>query len=158
MVYNKCDLLNDKDKTAFPALRGDPLGLLKNKHNGEANGDKRHVEQSETSQPIKAPDGILISARTGENLDKLLDMILDGAAANGFTGGLILTTVRQRDAVKRAADALRRAADALGGTSLPLDVIYTDIKDAWTAFGAVTGTATPETIVNALFARFCVGK
>ncbi|GHU98648.1 tRNA modification GTPase MnmE [Clostridia bacterium] len=127
-VHNKSDLLSDKEKSE---LRRSPFSAL---------------------------DSVIVSAKTGENLDKLLDMILEKAAVTDFTGGLILTTVRQRDAVKRAADALTRASADLIGSSVPLDVAYTDIKDAWTAFGAVTGVATPETIIDTLFSRFCVGK
>jgi tRNA modification GTPase len=127
-VYNKCDLLTDEDKTE---LLNSQFSIL---------------------------NSIAVSAKTGENLDALLDMILEKTAATAFTGGLILTNARQRDAIARAAAALSRALTALRDSLLPLDVIYTDIKDAWTAFGAVTGTAAPETIVNALFSRFCVGK
>ena len=85
-------------------------------------------------------------------------MVLDKAAVAGVSYGLILTSVRQRDAVKRAAEALARAVSATAADLIPLDVIYADIKEAWTAFGSVTGTATPEAIIDNLFSRFCVGK
>jgi len=138
-LYNKCDLLSSALREKFSTF------------NFQLSTD--HYPITTNHYPL-----LLVSAKTGENLDKLLDLILEKTAANEFTGGLILTTVRQRDAIKRAVDALKRAITAMTNPLLPLDVTYTDIKEAWAAFGNVTGTATPETIINALFSRFCVGK
>jgi tRNA modification GTPase len=130
-VFNKCDLLSDFQEDAF---------YEKARRRG---GNERTY--------------IAVSAKTGFNLDKLLDAVTDTALGR-VTGGLILTSERQRDALTAAAEALTAAEAALNARHTPTDVAYIDIRHAWDALGRVTGSAAGGEIIDALFSRFCVGK
>jgi tRNA modification GTPase len=71
--------------------------------------------------------------------------------------GSILTNTRQVDAIRRAHDAM---LSALKGLRLGLtpDAVLTDVEEAMTAMGEVTGATVREDITARIFERFCVGK
>jgi tRNA modification GTPase len=111
-----------------------------------------------------APEGdasrvVRVSARTGEGLDRLraaLDAEARRGAADG-AGERLALTARQAAALGRAAAALRRAAGAARdgpGLAFAAD----DLREARAALGEVTGRGTAEDLLDAVFARFCIGK
>jgi tRNA modification GTPase len=68
-----------------------------------------------------------------------------------------LANVRQADAVLGALRALDFALETLRGGA-PLDLLAGDLTGAVRALGALTGRDASEQLVDAIFARFCVGK
>lgn len=100
---------------------------------------------------------IPVSVQNGTGLDQLADVV--GSLFENETpcDGSILTNVRQYDAIRRAYEAMRRAIQALKLGQTP-DLILTDIEDAMTAMGEVTGATVREDITARIFERFCVGK
>ena len=100
---------------------------------------------------------IPICAKTGEGLEQLAD-VLDGMFAGSTPcDGSILTNARQYDAIRRAYEAM---LSALQGLKLGLtpDAVLTDVEEAMTAMGEVTGATVREDITARIFERFCVGK
>ena len=98
-----------------------------------------------------------LSAKTGEGLDKL-----EGALAARYPQedggyGELLTNQRQEEAVRRGLDSVRRAAAALELGVTP-DALLTDVEEALSALGELTGQALRADITDRIFARFCVGK
>ena len=76
---------------------------------------------------------------------------------NAPCDGSILTNARQYSAIQRAYDAMQ---SALHGLKLGLtpDAVLTDIEEAMSAMGEVTGATVREDITARIFERFCVGK
>ena len=68
-----------------------------------------------------------------------------------------LATARQADCVFAAQRALDRAAQTLG-EGQPVDLIAPDLVEASAALGEISGDAVTEEILDAVFARFCIGK
>lgn len=64
-----------------------------------------------------------------------------------------ITNERHLHALERAAAALDAAAGAT-----ELDCVATDVREALHALGAITGTDVDESVIDRIFARFCVGK
>ena len=100
---------------------------------------------------------IRICARTGEGLDQLADVVDEMFEGEAPCDGSILTNPRQYDAVRRAYEAM---LSALQGLKLGLtpDAVLTDVEEAMTAMGEVTGATIREDITARIFERFCVGK
>ena len=98
-----------------------------------------------------------ISAKNADGLDSLAQYIRDNFSGNTPCDGSILTNPRQRDALRRSCDAMDAA---LSGLSLGLtpDAILTDVEEAMSAMGEVTGATVREDITARIFERFCVGK
>ena len=100
---------------------------------------------------------IYISAKSGDGLDQLADIVevlFDGESP---CDGSVLTNARQFDAIRRAHSAM---VSALKGLRLGLtpDAVLTDVEEAMTAMGEVTGATVREDITARIFERFCVGK
>lgn len=97
-----------------------------------------------------------ISAQTGEGVETLRERLREEAKkAQG--GGALLTQARHIDAAQRAAESLDAMCRTLeSGT--PLDFAAVDATDALRALGEITGEDAAETVVDAVFANFCVGK
>ena len=99
-----------------------------------------------------------VSTVTGQGLDEL-----ERAVAALFPPereappGELLTNARQAEAVGRAAGAVARASAALTAGMTP-DAVLTDVEEAMSALGELTGRTLREDITSRIFERFCVGK
>ena len=100
---------------------------------------------------------IRFSAKTGEGLEQLTDVIDEMFAGEAPCDGSILTNARQYDAIRRAHDAIQSALQGLRMGVTP-DAVLTDVEEAMEAMGEVTGATVREDITNRIFERFCVGK
>lgn len=100
-------------------------------------------------------EGARISARTGEGLDALVDMLL-GQLRESFDRAReqpVMTRARHREQVTAAAEALARA---LEGTQA--DLIAEDYRLALRAIGRLTGRVDIEELLDVVFRDFCIGK
>jgi tRNA modification GTPase len=68
-----------------------------------------------------------------------------------------LANVRQADAVLEARRALDFALETLHAGA-PVDLVVGDLMAATRALGALTGREASEALLDAIFARFCIGK
>ncbi len=103
-------------------------------------------------QPADASQ-LALSAVTGEGLDRLWERMTALAADLLPPADLLALNARQRALAARAAEALRdaaREADAI--------LVAEHLRSAMRAFDAITGRAGVEAMLDALFARFCIGK
>lgn len=69
----------------------------------------------------------------------------------------LLATERQRDCTRRCLQNVREALDALDA-GMTLDAVSVCVEAAVSAVLEMTGERVTETVVDDIFARFCVGK
>ena len=100
---------------------------------------------------------IHISARDGQGLDQLSDVVAVLFENEMPCDGSILTNARQFDAIRRAYEAILRSLQGLL-LGLTPDAVLTDVEEAMEAMGEVTGATVREDITARIFERFCVGK
>jgi tRNA modification GTPase len=103
---------------------------------------------------VQVCDAIWVSARTGEGIDTLLQVL--GGKAEGLAvlpESASITRARHREGVHAAASALR---SALGSSEVEL--AGEELRCAARALGAVTGEIGVEDILDAIFREFCIGK
>ena len=98
-----------------------------------------------------------LSARTGAGMEELETALTDLFPSRQEDYGALLTNQRQEEAASRARDSVRRAREALEMGLTP-DALLTDVEEALSALGELTGQSVREDITNRIFARFCVGK
>lgn len=101
-----------------------------------------------------------LSAREGTGIPELEDVLFDLITASDgerTAADPALATVRQHEAIVRARDDTRRALTALEA-GVPADLVAIDARAALLAIGEVTGEAASEAVLEAIFARFCIGK
>lgn len=100
----------------------------------------------------------LISAKTGEGVDALLDeMYISIMSDDALAEGVTITNARHAAALKEAASALESAKEG-AELGVDLDCVSIDINDAWSALGKITGVTLSEEIVDRIFEKFCLGK
>jgi tRNA modification GTPase len=75
---------------------------------------------------------------------------LDGSRA-------LVANARHIEALTRAREALARIRATLG-QAMPIDMVSSDLREAITSFGEMTGDTVTEEVLDGIFSRFCVGK
>jgi len=99
-------------------------------------------------------EGIAVSALTGEGMDKLTDAIYSMVSPGEDDEKLI--NLRHIECAKRAKVCLERVVNAPQGTYL--DLLRDDLTSAADILGEITGENVTESIIDGIFASFCVGK
>jgi tRNA modification GTPase len=100
------------------------------------------------------PDASLaVSSVTREGLDRLLARVEELARTLLPAEDAIALNRRQATHIAEAAEAVASAASAHD-----LVLLAEDLRVARTAFDRLTGRASVEDVLNALFGRFCLGK
>ena len=99
---------------------------------------------------------ICVSARTGAGIDELRRLIRRRAGVAELSENM-MTGPRAIACAKRAAEALERAAASIEGGA-PLDMASIDLWEARRALGEITGEDAGESVIDAVFQQFCVGK
>ena len=106
------------------------------------------------------PDDVpfAVSARTGEGLEELTDLIArraQAAAAGPAPDDPVPTNARHRHHLERAVQSLERARRHDEATA---ELAAEDLRLAAGELGRLTGAVDAEEVLGAIFGRFCIGK
>ena len=101
---------------------------------------------------------VIISAAEDSGVEQLIEAIATVTGVEQLQSGEpILATERQRDCALRSLTAVEEALAALQ-MGMTLDAVTVSLDDAVAAILELTGERVTETVVDDVFARFCVGK
>lgn len=104
------------------------------------------------------PDAVRISARTGYGLDALRDRLIGFVSVEDISGKVIVTNVRHYQALLRAEEAVKAVEKGLS-EGIPGDLLAVDIRAATYWMSEISGSAiTDQSVLQAIFSRFCIGK
>lgn len=95
-----------------------------------------------------------VSAETGEGLAALRHAIAVRVAPEQESA--LVTNARHIEALQLAAAAVAEARQNAGGAELEL--VATDLRDALSALGQITGRTAAADLIERIFSKFCVGK
>lgn len=139
--------------------RNKKLLVLLNKVDQVESADKLNQIEQSIREFIKTNDEFLrISAKTGQNTEKLIEQLLDAANLDQLRqDDIMVTNARHYEALKRAHESLQRAREGLE-TGLPTDLLAMDVRDVLHYLGEITGEITTDEILANIFANFCIGK
>ncbi len=113
-------------------------------------GNKSDINKSKDTD-------IMVSAKTGENIEKLKQLIFEKTVGEEInTNNFYLTNARHIECVQRALSGLADAIASFETTTL--DIVSAQIKTAWHALGEITGVTSDEAIIDKIFSKFCLGK
>jgi tRNA modification GTPase len=107
---------------------------------------------------VKTPqiaEGLALSAKTGEGVAALVELLAD-RARDGLAVGepAIVTRARHRTELEAACLALERFRGERGGPELKAE----ELRLAARHLGRLTGRIDVEEVLGAIFAEFCIGK
>jgi tRNA modification GTPase len=102
---------------------------------------------------------VRISTLTGEGLDALKSLIVTTNLRDWKEDreGVVITNLRQKQAVEQAVAALGRAASILRQNQ-PMELFAFELRDALDHIGSITGAVTRDAILDKIFSEFCIGK
>ncbi len=101
---------------------------------------------------------VKISAKTGEGVERLLELLkssVDATAA--YAGDVLVSNQRHYEALSQANEALDSALSAMQN-GLPSDLLSEDIRQVIHLLGTITGDITSGDILQNIFSHFCIGK
>lgn len=111
-----------------------------------------------TTAPASLPDGaLLLSAREGKGMDRLLETLRTAVDASALDDGeTIVSNSRHYEALRHARTALDAALDGLN--DLPSDLLSEEIRQVIYHLGTITGEITNDLVLSQIFSKFCIGK
>jgi tRNA modification GTPase len=97
---------------------------------------------------------VWLSAKTGEGLKLLRDVMLESVGAQSTTEGVFLARARHLQALNDAHRHLCEAAEHTGR----LELFAEALRQAQSALAAIAGEFTSDDLLGEIFSRFCIGK
>ena len=123
---------------------GDPARLL-------------HVH-NKVDAAAAGPEGIAISAQSGQGLETLREALLARAGWQPATEGVVIARARHVQALRRGAAHLAAARVHADRGDRALELLAEELRLAREALGEITGQFTSEDLLGEIFGRFCIGK
>ena len=143
--------LEDDDIELLKACRDKRFIAVINKSDCEACIDTEKIKPY-------TENAVEISAKNGDGLEELKNMLEKVVGTSGFDSSApLLTTERQRVCVQKAMQSLDEALEGIALGITP-DAVNVCTDDAIEALSVLTGEKATETVVNEVFKNFCVGK
>lgn len=154
IVINRSEPLHEDEKQLMEQVKDRQSLLIANKSDLPVAVDWSYIEQR------FGPDRIVsMSVKQNEGLDRLGEAI-----ATLFFGGQLdvgdmtyVSNVRHIHLLNSAKRSLMEAQSA-ADLHVPIDMIQIDIRAAWEQLGELVGDAVGESLIDQIFAQFCLGK
>lgn len=103
------------------------------------------------------PHVVQISALQEQGIESLKDAIEEMFVSGSYTeGSTLVSNQRHFHALNTAADLMEKVI--AGWATTPLDIIALDLRQAWQTLGEITGIIWTESLLDHIFANFCLGK
>lgn len=150
-VFDSSDDISDDDLMVIARTHGKRTIAVLNKSDLPSALDVETIRK-------RFENVIAVSAKTGEGLRELHDLIIQVVGMDGIQyDGNVITNARQAAALARAAQRCEEAFMAAQVGMTP-DAVVMDAEGAIAALGEITGQTVRDDIVATIFSKFCVGK
>ena len=132
----------------------DPSRLIQVYNKADAPQDAALVAQAHSQ------DGtvLTLSARTGQGLEALRQMLLERAGWQAAPEGVFIARSRHVNALARAGEHLGLAAEHAAQADAALDLFAEELRLAHQALQEITGRFSADDLLGEIFTRFCIGK
>lgn len=150
-VFDGAAPLDEEDRRLLDQIGDRPAVAIINKGDLPEKIDAEYIKS-------KIIHTVRLSAAENRGTAALSDAVAQvlGTSAIHPDEGMLFTE-RQRQAAARARDAAAEALDALY-MGITFDAITVTVEEAIGALTELTGESVSESVVDAVFAQFCVGK
>ena len=117
----------------------------------------RIATKSDLSHRSQFRCDLSLSAKTGEGIDSLKQLLVDTVVPCMATDDVLLTNLRHYEALQRVCASLQVVREGLE-THLSADLVVIDLREALYHLGTITGEVTSDEVLGTIFSRFCIGK
>jgi tRNA modification GTPase len=115
------------------------------------------VKLEELARLANGSPPLFVSAKTGLNLSELRASLRKLLLGTDSQPDLVLTNVRHRAALERAAEHLEHGLDSIR-QGLAAEFAAADVQEAKNALEEIVGRIASDNILERIFAQFCIGK
>lgn len=122
--------------------------------------DIAHADSSGTEVAVSATTPgteVAVSATTGQGIDRLRKALTASVGQSSDDNDILLTNIRQQQSLQAASESVVRMLQGLR-TNVSGDFIAQDLRETIHHLSTLTGAITTDTLLHAIFSRFCVGK
>ena len=102
--------------------------------------------------------GVLISAKTGEGLQALRELLLKVVGWQAAPEGVFMARERHVSALRSVKIQLLTAQNQLQATVPALDLLAEDLRQAQSHLSSITGAFNADDLLGEIFSKFCIGK
>lgn len=150
-VFDGSSALDDEDRRLLNAIQGRPAVAVINKGDLTEKIDVSYIQD-------KIIHVVKLSAAKNQGIDELSEAVAQvlGTSSLQPDEGMLFTE-RQRQAATAASEAVTEALNAVY-SGMTYDAITVSVEAAIGALTELTGESVSESVVDAVFAQFCVGK
>lgn len=152
---NKIDLLNETSQLALCQIGSNSKAL--NSCSEQCDNQTATQDTTFTKKPVIIP----LSATQGTGIEFLRQTLHDIAAGNDNSTGeqadIMVTNLRQAEALRQALDSLQPLIDGLQN-GLETDLAAQHLRETLTHLATITGEIPSTEILNTIFSSFCIGK
>ena len=154
LVLNNAEQLTEEDRKLFEAIEGMDCIVIINKTDLSTKIDMNEVKRLASDKRV-----VTTSLLQEEGVDEL-----EEAIASLFFEGSIessdLTYVSNARHISLLHLAKTTVTDAIEAAteSVPVDIIQIDVTRTWEILGEIIGDTVEESLIDQLFAQFCLGK
>ena len=156
VLLNKSDLNTVVDENIIVSNLYKYIDVISDTEYSDFNNNIYSVRFNQIDDNVR-----IIKTSTKENLgiDELENIIKDMFFKGEIkiNDEVMLTNLRQKDAVKDALDSLLMVRRSLED-NMPEDFLSIDLMGAYSSLGYVIGEEIGEDVVNEIFSKFCMGK
>ena len=116
-----------------------------------------HSSGKEQELILEKENLVIMSARTGEGEEELINYLLKFCGSSEIHGLDIALNERQLDLAKSAMKSLKQI-DKVFDEKLPWDFWTIDLRQAINHLGELAGDDLTENLLDNIFSKFCIGK
>ena len=103
-------------------------------------------------------NAIYISAKKNIGINKLKEKLIDLSSINKLSNQTtIITNTRHLQELKKTRDEINLIISALDN-NISSEFIASNIREALSHLGSITGSITNDTLLKNIFSKFCIGK
>lgn len=115
------------------------------------------LSDAEKEQAVSLlPDAVFISARNGDGLEKLYDAMEEAVLHGRHLVNDVAVSARHGALLDEASEAVSKAIPFCREETWELMALH--LRDAVSALGKITGRTFVPDVLDAIFAKFCIGK
>lgn len=154
LVLNYHEPLTEEDERLFAMTEGMDIVVIVNKTDLPQHIDMERVKELAAGRPIVATS--LLREQGIDELEKAIaDLFFGGELEAGDS-----TYVSNSRHIALLEQAKKAMEDALAGidAGMPVDLVQIDLRRAWELLGEIVGDTVHESLIDQLFAQFCLGK
>lgn len=103
-------------------------------------------------------DGICVSAKTGEGIERLRKVMLEKVGVFGYDSMKVYISTRHADLLTKSLKVIRPLINKLRREEISTEILALELREALNYLDEIVGAITTEDMLNAIFSRFCIGK